>query len=107
MPSAFCWVLPPSGTLLANQVGPRVLNASGWRNCFSVCAICIWVVAALVLVVIKEPKREAAPAVAKKASMLDGVKNYFTNPQILILSLAWLPVHGGASGILHLGQSSS
>ena len=79
---------PSIGTLLANQVGPRVLNASGWRNCFSVCAICIWVVAALVLVVIKEPKREAAPAAAKKASMLDGVKNYFTNPQILILSLA-------------------
>lgn len=79
---------PSIGTLLANQIGPRVLQASGWRACFTVCAICIFAVAALVVVVIKEPKREAGVAAPQKAGLLDGVKNYFTNPQILILSAA-------------------
>ncbi|MBQ8537399.1 MAG: MFS transporter, partial [Clostridia bacterium] len=82
---------PSMGTLLANQIGPRILVASGWRSAFAVCAYIIAAVAVLVMLVIKEPKVEkvAAPAAnAPKSSLLDGVKNYFSNVQIVILSVA-------------------
>lgn len=80
---------PSIGTLLANQVGPRVLNTMGWRAAFQVAAAIIAAIAVLILVVIKEPKVDAATkAAAPKTGFLDGLKNYFTNPQILILSAA-------------------
>lgn len=80
---------PSIGTLLANQVGPAILVSAGWRAAFSICAYVIAAIAVIIMVVIKEPKVEkVANAGPAKASLLDGLKNYFTNPQILILSLA-------------------
>lgn len=79
---------PSIGTLIANQVGPRVLNSMGWRAAFQVSAGIIAVTAVLILLIIREPKREATAAGAPKAGFVEGLKNYFTNPQILILSLA-------------------
>lgn len=78
---------PSIGTLLANQVGPRVLGTLGWRAAFQVSAGIISAIAILILIVIKEPKPKAS-AGAPKVSFTEGLKNYFTNPQILILSAA-------------------
>ena len=79
---------PSLGTLLANQIGPRVLEASGWRVTFQVCAIIILVIGVLAVVLIREPKAEPMPANAPKSSLLDGLKNYFSNKQLILLSIA-------------------
>lgn len=77
---------PSVGTLIANQAGPRVLNAMGWRAAFQAAAIIIAIIAVLIVVVIREPAVEKG-ATASKPSFVAGLKNYFTNPQILILSV--------------------
>ena len=79
---------PSLGTLLANQIGPRVLEASGWRVTFQVCAIIILVIGVLAVVLIREPKAEPMPVNAPKSSLLDGLKNYFSNKQLILLSIA-------------------
>ena len=79
---------PSLGTLLANQIGPRVLEASGWRVTSQVCAIIILVIGVLAVVLIREPKAEPMPANAPKSSLLDGLKNYFSNKQLILLSIA-------------------
>ncbi len=78
---------PSLGSLIANQVGPQILAGGGWRDAFQVSAFIIAAIALLVLVVIHEPKREAVSG-APKTGFVEGLKNYFTNKQILILSLA-------------------
>lgn len=81
---------PSLGTLLANQIGPRVLEAAGWRTTFQVCAYIILVIAVLAVVLIREPKADpaAAAAAGEKSSLLAGLRNYFTNKQLIILSIA-------------------
>ena len=81
---------PSLGTLLANQIGPRVLEAAGWRTTFQVCAYIILVIAVLAVVLIREPKADPAEAAAagEKSSLLAGLRNYFTNKQLIILSIA-------------------
>lgn len=80
---------PSIGTLMANQVGPRVFNAMGWRAAFQVAAVIIAVIAVLILIIIREPAADpSSKAAAPKTGFVDGLKNYFTNPQILILSAA-------------------
>lgn len=78
---------PSIGTLLANQVGPRALGTVGWRGTFQVSAAIIAAVAVLILLVIKEPKANASSK-GPQVSFAEGLKNYFTNPQLLILSAA-------------------
>ena len=79
---------PSLGTLLANQIGPRVLEAAGWRATFQVCAVIILVIGVLAVVLIREPKPEPLPANAPKSSLLAGLKNYFSNKQLILLSIA-------------------
>ena len=79
---------PSLGTLLANQIGPRVLEAAGWRATFRVTAIIILVIAVVAVVLIREPKAAALPAGGNKTSLLAGLKNYFTNKQLILLSVA-------------------
>ena len=80
---------PSIGTLIANQVGPRVLEAMGWRSAFQVAAGIIFVTAILILIIIHEPKQDkTAASAAPKTSFVEGIKNYFTNKQIVILSIA-------------------
>ena len=79
---------PSLGTLLANQIGPRVLVASGWRAAFRVTAIIILVIAVLDLLVIREPKRDKTLADTQgKVSLLEGLKIFFTNKQIVLLAI--------------------
>ena len=79
---------PSLGTLLANQIGPRVLESAGWRATFQVCAVIILVIGVLAVVLIREPKPEPLPANAPKSSLLAGLKNYFSNKQLILLSIA-------------------
>ena len=65
-----------------------MLEASGWRVTFQVCAIIILVIGVLAVVLIREPKAEPMPANAPKSSLLDGLKNYFSNKQLILLSIA-------------------
>lgn len=79
---------PSLGTLLANQIGPRILVASGWRAAFRVTAIIILVIAVVDVLVIREPKRDkSAAAAAEKVSLIDGLKNFFSNKQIVLLAI--------------------
>ncbi|MDL2317801.1 MFS transporter [Eubacteriales bacterium OttesenSCG-928-A19] len=78
---------PSIGTLLANQIGPRVMNASGWRAAFQVTGVIILVVAVLILLVIKNPK-DVAQKTGEKVTLLDGIKNYFSNKQLVLMSIA-------------------
>lgn len=100
MAFGFLMAAPPIGTLMANLIGPPLNAAMGWRNTFVVAGIISFVAAILVLVIIREAKKapvaEGAVGAPKKTGMLDGLKAYFTNPQILILSVAgflfmWVP----------------
>lgn len=75
------------GTLLANQVGPRFLVAMGWRTAFRASAFVIAIIAVLVLIFVREHKTRAVVTPENKTGLLDGLKNYFTNPQILIISV--------------------
>lgn len=79
---------PSLGSLLANQIGPRVMNEMGWRSSFQVAGAIILIIAILGLVIIKEQKIDQSKSAASKTSFTDGLKNYFSNVQILILSLA-------------------
>lgn len=74
------------GTLLANQVGPRFLIILGWRQAFKASAVVIAIIAVLVLLFVREDKTEREITPENQTGFLDGLKNYFTNPQILIIS---------------------
>ena len=79
---------PSLGILIANQVGPRVLLAFGWRETFRVAAYIILAIAILCVLVIREPKRDITASAASKVGLIDGLKNFFSNKQIVIVSLA-------------------
>ena len=76
---------PSLGTLLANQIGPRVLSASGWRVTFQVAAYLIFAIALLDLVLLRNP--DAPVAQKDKPTLIEGVKNYFSNKQLVLTSL--------------------
>lgn len=77
---------PSIGTLLANQIGPRILTAYGWRTVFQVSAGLIIAVAIFDLIVLRNP--ETAPAAsADKPGFIEGMKNYFSNKQLVLTSL--------------------
>lgn len=87
------------GILLANQVGPRVLVRMGWRAAFHVSALVIAAIAVLVLLVIRDPKTNQVVAPENQTGFIAGLKNYFTNPQILILSLVGFLYMGAIAGV--------
>ncbi len=77
---------PSIGTLLANQIGPRILTAYGWRTVFQVSAALIFAIAVLDIVVLRNP--ETAPAASDdKPGFIEGMKNYFSNKQLVLTSL--------------------
>ena len=79
---------PPIGILLANQIAPRLLVSVGWRSTFVYMSLfAVLVIAALLFFV--KPVQQAAPAAgAKKTGLLEGLINYFKDPQQLILALS-------------------
>ena len=83
---------PSLGSLIANQVGPQIINSIGgeeaWRVAFQVAAYIIAAIAVLVLLVIREPKPDPNAPAKPKTGFVEGLKNYFTNKQIMILSIA-------------------
>ncbi|MBQ2699576.1 MAG: MFS transporter [Clostridia bacterium] len=78
---------PSIGTLIANQVGPRVLTASwgGWRATFQVAALLVLIVAIVDLFLVRNP--EEVPSTQGKPTLIEGFKNYFSNKQLVITSL--------------------
>lgn len=79
---------PPVGILLANQIGPQLNAAVGWRNTFlAVAGIGLVIVAVILLFVKKTPKQEPAPS-QQKAGVFEGLRRYFTDPQQLVAGLS-------------------
>ena len=78
---------PSLGSLIANQLAPLALAGGGWRGAFQASAFTIAVIALLVLAVVREPKQAEAVS-GDRTSFTAGIKNYFTNRQILIISVA-------------------
>ena len=76
---------PPIGILLANQIAPRLLGVVGWRTTFVYMSL-FAVLVILALVFFVKPVPKAAPASNKKAGLLEGLINYFKDPQQLILA---------------------
>ena len=77
---------PSLGTLLANQIGPRVLAASGWRVTFQVAAGLIAFIALADLILLKAPEQVPVDN-GDKPTLMEGVKNYFSNKQLVLTSL--------------------
>jgi len=86
LPFAALMASPSLGTLLANLVGPQILAAYSWRVVFQVTAAIILAIAVLDIFVLKNPQTTVVNA--DKPRFVDGLKNYFTNKQLLLTSLA-------------------
>lgn len=78
---------PSLGTLVANIIGPKVIAASNWQTAFKVAAFVILVVGLLDLLFITEKDKEET-TVQSDVTFMDGIKNYFSNKQIVLLSIS-------------------
>ena len=88
---------PPIGILLANQIAPRLLGVVGWRTTFVYMSL-FAVLVILALVFFVKPVPKAAPASNKKAGLLEGLINYFKDPQQL---MSHTGLHIGSGRIIH------
>ncbi len=84
---------PPIGQALGVAFGASIAAAYSWRDAFIVLGGSGVVVAAIVLLAVREPRRggldvAAAGAAPKKASFAQTVRSFFSNPSLVLISLA-------------------
>ena len=76
---------PTLGLMIANQLGAYFLAAMGWQAAFRAVGIIAIVIAALILLTIKNVKSEG---IAEKVTLLTGIKHVFTTRNLLCVCLA-------------------
>lgn len=80
----------PIGVIVGGSLGGFVAQAWGWRGAFIVAGLPGLAVAALVLIVVRDPAKPAASTgqAAARPRISDVVRFYFGTPQIVLLSVA-------------------
>ncbi len=84
---------PPIGQALGVAFGASIAAAYSWRDAFIVLGGAGVVVAVIVMLAVREPRRggldaAAAGGLPKKASFADTVRSFFSNPSLVLISLA-------------------